>query len=260
MLDARDDDRRRPVGRGVAVVEAQRRRDHPHRQVVVHRHRVAVDRLGVQRGVGAGVEGDLCQLLACRAVLVEVALGHHPDPVGGRRRPEGQRPLHEARRPVRPTAAAHRHRRPTLIPLGRRLPHGAEAQDVVAQAGRHGEHGVDHGTELAGQLHPTGEPVELEPQRVLQLGDPDAGEPRRDLHVAGVGGDAVDVGRVEAGVGDGLERGVDREVERVAVDAAAHLGLADARHDGAALAAQLLEGAHAAPPATSGSNSGSHTS
>ena len=54
----RHDDRDRRVARNVAVVEAERARDRPRRHVVVHRHRVAVDRGRVARGVGAAVERD----------------------------------------------------------------------------------------------------------------------------------------------------------------------------------------------------------
>ena len=57
-VTVRDDDDGRPVARSVAVVEAQRRGDHARREIVLHRHRVGVDRLGVQRGVGAVVDGD----------------------------------------------------------------------------------------------------------------------------------------------------------------------------------------------------------
>ena len=48
------------------------------------------------------------------------------------------------------------------------------------------------------------------------------------VHVARVGGQAVDVGASETGVLDRREAGLEREVERVAVDASADLGLADA--------------------------------
>ncbi len=48
---------------------------------------------------------------------------------------------------------------------------------------------------------------------------------------ARVGGDAVDVGGGEPGVGDGLQGGVDREVEAGAAQPPPHVGLADAGDD-----------------------------
>ena len=94
---------------------------------------------------------------------------------------------------------------PAPVALGGRLPHRAEAEDVVAQAGGDRRDRVGHRAELAGQLDAAGEPVEVQPQRLLDLGDAGAREARRDRHVAGVGGDAVDVVAGEAGVLDGGE-------------------------------------------------------
>ena len=247
-----DHEGRAAVGRHVAVVETERRGDHAYVEVVVHRHRVAVDRLGVERRVLPAVEGDLGELLAGRAVLVEVALGAHGDPVGGRRGPERQRPLHEAASPKAAAAtAAHGDAGPTLVALGRRLPHGSEAEDMVGVARRHRRACGDHRAELARVLQAAVEPVEVEPQGVLQLDDADAGEPRRRVHVAWVGGEPVDVGAGQPGVLDSRQGSVDREVERVPVQAAADVGLSDPRDRSGALAHE--------PPAR-GLNSGSHTS
>src|SRR5207237_4291537 len=115
---ARDDEGGAAVRRHVAVVEAERRGDHADAEVVVHRHRVAIDRFGVEGRVLAAVESDLRELLARRAVLVEVALGAHSDPVGGRRGADRRRPLHEAAGPDRtPTAPAHGPAGPALLAL-----------------------------------------------------------------------------------------------------------------------------------------------
>ena len=89
--------------------------------------------------------------------------------------------------------------------------------------------------ELAGPLEAAGVPVELQPQCVVHLGGARAGEPRRRGTVAGVGGQAVDVGSGQAGVLDGVERRLQREVQAVAVEASADGGLADAGDDCAAL-------------------------
>ena len=72
-------------------------------------------------------------------------------------------------------------------------------------------------------------PVELQPQRVLHLGRARAGEPGAAHAGAGIGGEAVDVVDGEARVGDGLERGLDGEVEAGAVEPAADGRLPDAR-------------------------------
>src|SRR4029079_13169122 len=75
-------------------------------------------------------------------------------------------------------------------------------------------------------------PVELEAQRVLDLGDADpAGEAGRLVDAAGVGGDAVDVGGGEAGVGERREDGIDGEVERITHQSAADRRLPCAADD-----------------------------
>ena len=100
-----DDEGRRPVARGVAVEQAQRRRDHAGVQVVGQVHGVAVDGLRVEGGVPPAVEGDLAQLLAGQPELVHAALGHQGHPVDGGDRPEGEGPLEEAREPGHPATA-----------------------------------------------------------------------------------------------------------------------------------------------------------
>src|SRR5437588_482147 len=156
---------------------------------------------------------------------------------------------------------------PALVALGRSLPDCAEAKDVVGVTGRHRRARRDHRPELSGVLEPAVVPVEVETEGVLQLDHADAREPRRRVHVPGVCGEAVDVLAREAGVLDGVERGVDREVERVAVEAAPHVGLTDAGDDGrplchfdcsvisTALSFRLL-----GHRSVRGLNSGSHTS
>ena len=188
--------------------------------------------LGLTAAFLRRVQGDLRQLLPGGAELVEVALGHHPDPVGGGRGAEGQRPLQEAVGPeATPAPAAGGDRGPPLVPLGGRLPDRAEAHDVLAQAEGHGGDGVHDRPELARRLDPALPPVQVEPERLLELDHADTGEARRHAHVPGVGGDAVDVVDRQAGVLEGCEGGVDRQVEGISVDPAADLALPDPADD-----------------------------
>ncbi len=219
--------------------------------------------LGLRAALARPLTAMAAELLARRAELVEVAGGHHGDPVGRRRRPEGQRPLHEAAGAVAPAgrSPSHGDRGPTLVTLRARLPDRAEAHHVVGQPGRHRGDRVDHRPELPRRLEAAGEPVEIEPQGVLQLDDAHAREPRRRVLVAGIGGDPVDVGEREPGVGDRFQHCVDREVERIAVDASAHLALTDAADDG--LAFEPVGSHHrssVAEAAITGAKNGSHTS
>ena len=227
-IGAGDDHCRPAVARHVAVEQAQRRRDHPGVEVVVHRHRVAVDRVRVDARVLAGVERDLGQLLARRPELVEMPLGEHRDPGRRRRRREGQGPLHEAAGAEASAAtapAAGHDRRPALLALGAALVDAAEAQDVGGQSGRHGQARVDHRPELTGELDAARVPADFEAQRVLHFDEPRAGEAGGSVHGPGVGGDAVDLVGREARVLDGGHARVEREVERVAKQPAADLRL-----------------------------------
>ena len=227
------------VARYVAVEQAQRRRDHPGVEVVVHRHRVAVDRVRVDARVLAGVERDLRQLLARRAELVEVPLGEHRDPGRRRRRRERQRPLHEAagaEASAAPTAPAAGHDcRPALLPLGTALVDAAEAQHVRGESRRHGQARVDHRPELTRELDAARVPTDLEAQRVLHFDEPRARETGRRVHRPRIGGDAVDLVGGEAGVLDGGHARVEREVERVAEQPAADLRLPRAADHGTPL-------------------------
>ena len=158
----RHDHRGRAVARDVAVVEAERRRDHARVHVVVERHRVAVDRVRVQLRVLARVERDPRELLARRAVLVEVALREHRDPDRGRRRGEHEVPLHEPRRLEAAAAAATtagHHPGATLVALRGAFVDGAEAQHVVGEAGRDREARVHDRAELARRLEPAAVPA-----------------------------------------------------------------------------------------------------
>ena len=116
-----------------------------------------------------------------------------------------------------------------LSPCALAFPHGAEAQDVVREPGGHGHARVDDRTELPGRLEAARVPIEVQAQRVVHLGDADTGEAGRRVHRAGIRRDAVDVVAGEPRVVDRLEARIEREVERIAMQAPAHLGLADDR-------------------------------
>lgn len=68
------DHRYRAVARHVAVVEAERCRDRAGTQVVVHRERVAIDRIGCPGCVRALVERDPPEGFAAGSVAMEVPL------------------------------------------------------------------------------------------------------------------------------------------------------------------------------------------
>ncbi len=107
-----------------------------------------------------------------------------------------------------------------------RLPHRAEAEDVAAQAAGHRQHRGDHRAARARQLAPTVDPRRVDPQRLFDGGHPALAHPHA-RHGAGVGGQAVDVAQLEAGVGDGGEARVDGQRQRVAHEAAPDLRASD---------------------------------
>src|SRR5262249_1684977 len=90
--DGGDGDGHGPGAGDVAVVEAEGGGDGAGLEVVVHRHRVAVDGGGVEGGVGALVEGDPAEGLAGGAVTVHVALGVLGEGVCGGGGSEGPEP------------------------------------------------------------------------------------------------------------------------------------------------------------------------
>ena len=179
------DDGDRGVARDVAVVEPERRGDGPGRQVVVHRHRVAVDGRRVAGGVGPAVEGDPPEHLPGGAVAVQVLVGVHADPVGRRHRAERRPPLGIGP-DTRPPPGGRRPR----AAIGR-LPHRAEAQDVAAQAAGHGEHGRDDRATRPGQVTAAVDPGRVEAQRLLDRGDAALAHPH--ARRPGVGRQPVDV-------------------------------------------------------------------
>jgi hypothetical protein len=191
--------------------------------------------VGIEGGVAAPVEGDLSQLLAGEPELVHAPLPYHGDPVGRRDGAVGERPLQEtteARHP--PPAATHAaDALPAPGALRRALSHRAVHQDVARQSGRHREAGGDDRAQLARALAPAVVPVEGKAERVLHLGRGGSRKTGRPRPHARVGGEAVDVVALQAGIGNGGERRLHGEVEVGAPHAPADLRLPDARNDGA---------------------------
>ncbi len=134
-------------------------------QIVVHRHRIAVDRRRVQRGVGALVQRDPAQGLPGGAVAVKVALRVERQRVSGRGRSERRLPTVDAG-PARRGDLALLHQL-----LERRLPQRAEAQHVACHAGGDGHHRGDHRPAGAEGVHAAVDPRRPDAQRALQRGD-----------------------------------------------------------------------------------------
>ncbi|CAB5021311.1 unannotated protein [freshwater metagenome] len=223
-VDRRHDHGGGAIARHIAVVETERCGDHARTEVVVHRERGLVDRVGIERGVLARVERNPAERLAGGAVTLHVQRGVHRDPVRGRRRAIRQPPLHIA---LDAPAAAVLSAAALQFCIGG-LPDGAEAQHVTAQARGHGQHRVDDRTGLTGCLWPAAVPRGAQSQRILDGGDatltvavPTAG--------AGVRGQAIDIFGCQPGIGDRPQTGLHRQRHGVAHQAAAKLRHADTR-------------------------------
>ena len=117
------------------------------------------------------------------------------------------------------------------LALGAGLGDGAVDEDVAGQAGGHGQAGREHGPQLAGPFEPAVVPVELQAQRVLDVGARRARRSRPCPCPPGEGGEPVDVVAGEPGVGHGLQAGLHGQVEVGASEAPADGRLADARDD-----------------------------
>ena len=99
---------------------------------------------------------------------------------------------------------------------------------MAAQPRGDGQHRGEHRATLPGNLHPAVEPGRADAQRLLERGDAALGV-AAGAQGARVRREAVDVGQLEAGVGDRGEARVDRQRERVAHEPPADLRHADAR-------------------------------
>ena len=126
---------------------------------------------------------------------------------------------------------------------------------MAGGAGGDGKAGGDHRFHLGRAFRAAVVPVELQPEGVLDLGCPRAGEAHVAAHPGpGIGGQPVDVVPGQAGVGDGGQAGVDGQVDLGATEPPADVGLADAGDGGLALG---RGGAHRLPPVGAvGRNSG----
>ena len=155
--------------------------------------------------------------------LVLVQEAHGPHGVALRRR------HHAVGRVERRLArgGAARRRRAEALELA--LRQGAEHHDAVGHAAGHGRRGIAHGgraaAAAAAPVH-VGEAQRRQAQR--------RGEPRRIVAVVGVGGEAVDAARIDAGILAGGEDRLQRQLElrdrRLAVLVVGRLADAGDRH------------------------------
>ena len=225
-VGVRQDDRGGTVAVHVAVVQAERVGDHARREVLRQRERVAVDRVGVELRVAAGGERDLGQLLACRAVLVEVAPREQGETQRSRAATERRDP------PPRPVDGWGR-LAPVTHPLtGAPLGHRPVGHDVADEAGIDREAAGEDGAELRRSLEVAEHDVDLEPQRVVHVGERRSREPGTQRGpAAGIRREPADVTRREPGVVQRRGDGVERERERRPPEAPPDGRLPDARDD-----------------------------
>ncbi len=235
-----DDDRDGPVAGHVTVVEPEWRGDGPCREVVIHRHGVAVDGGRIQRRIPPPVDRDQTEHLARGAVAMQVLIGVDADPVGRGHGPERGAPLAErAGHALRPPAAR------SMLVLGgqhgeRGLPDSAEAEHVSTESRRHGHGGGNHGAARSGEIAATVDPGGVDPQSLFDgagtaLAHPPSGGP-------GIGRQTVDVVEGQPGIGDRLEAGVDRQRERIDHEPPTECGAADATEHRLVLEALVTEG------------------
>ena len=175
---------------------------------------VRIVALDLQRGVVAGGDRDFGQLAGGGAVELHVAAGHRGVELGGG---DG------AQRHLELADGAE---------LGHLLDAGADAaagvagaaereQDVLADAGLDDGEGALDGGDRGGAAHRGGggKPQVLD----AEIGDEVFGD-----GAVAVGDQAVDVGWLQAGVADGVQRGFKLEGQRGAVGAAQVFGFTDA--------------------------------
>ena len=121
-----------------------------------------------------------------------------------------------------------------------RLPHGAEAQHVAAEARGDCHGGCDDRPSGPGQVAAPVDPGRVDPEGLLDGGGAALAHPQADG--AGIGRQPVDVLEREPGVGDRLEAGVDGQREGIDHEPPPDLRPPDAAEDGAMLEALAAEG------------------
>ncbi len=156
------------------------------------------------------------QLLPGQPEFVDTALADQGDPVGRGDRAEREGPLEESgeagdapRTPVTTPSDAL----PAAFPLGRRLGDGAIDQNMAGGSDGNGETCGDHRFHLGRSLGAAVVPVELEAEGILDFGGSRAGKAGHAGPGTGVGGQPVDVLPGQPGVGDGIEAGVDSQID-----------------------------------------------
>src|SRR3546814_15453055 len=80
-IGRRQDDDRGRIGWRVTIEQAERSRNHAGREIIVHRKRIAEQRLGIVSGAPAGRERDLPELPPRRAVQLEMPRRIYREPV-----------------------------------------------------------------------------------------------------------------------------------------------------------------------------------
>ncbi|MCY1431207.1 hypothetical protein D9M71_471700 [compost metagenome] len=188
----------------VAVEHAQRRGNHPRSHVVVHAHRRAIQRLGIEHGILTTRQGDLCQLFRTGAVFMEVTLGIQRHQVDTRLYIEGGEPLPGVAA-VATLGFIGQGTRLLVGRTGRRFGDGAKYQYVFAQA-RSNRHGaVDHTRQRAGAFVTAAEPVDVEAEGAFQCAGANWRKRVAIVVIARPARHAVDVAALQAGISNGFE-------------------------------------------------------
>src|SRR5690606_30185798 len=109
-------------------------------------------------GVAAGVQGNVCKLLAGRSELIEVTLSVQREPRYGRHGTERRQPFVDAAGTL-----LYAVENDVAVALaGRCLRNGTEYQDMAGETGIDRANGIEDGAKLAWCFAPAGEPVELQ--------------------------------------------------------------------------------------------------
>src|SRR5580704_5865376 len=141
----------RAVAGHIAVVQSERGGNGPGGHVVVHRHRLPVDGRRIAGCVLPTVDGDESEHLASCPETMQVLVGVGRDPIGCRQGTEWCAPLLG-------TGGTSSSPRTQAEGGERRLPYGAEAQDVPAESAGHREHGRNDRASWPGEVTPTIDP------------------------------------------------------------------------------------------------------
>ncbi len=225
-LDARDQQRLAPVALLAAVEQVERLGDPPALLVLLERDRPLVEeRLRVGGCVPAVGHRHPPEVLRRGAVLVHVAGGEHRHPLRRRHQPERRAPR-EAHVEGFRALVALLDAAPEPVP--RALVERPIAQHVVGRAGPHRHGGLGH--------HPArGAAAVVDHREVGELGYAEvAGHLDLGVLLGAVDHHAVDLARLDAGVGAGGDARLGGELHRRAAGVLRELGGPDADDGGLA--------------------------